>query len=263
MKQRNLRISRLHLVVPDQRATICRIPPHASARLDAGRINIEETPAMAFPRTSTMSSHCWSRLGTNRIGSVVLPMASRHRAASTKSSSHASSPASPPSPSTCPPKPCSKATPSPTSLEFWSSPSTWRRAGLNTTRCLVGCTFGDFSAMWFLQSFHPELGTGAIMAIAMASGLASSMTLETVLLRLGRDRLSWGVAARTAAGMSLLSMLTMEAASNAVDFHLTGGQVRFDDPAFWVAAVVAMGAGFLAPLPYNYLRLRKYGKACH
>ncbi|KAG7101468.1 hypothetical protein HYQ44_019129 [Verticillium longisporum] len=110
--------------------------------------------------------------------------------------------------------------------------------------------------MWFLQSFHPELGTGATMAIAMASGLASSMTLETVLLRLGRDRLSWGVAARTAAGMSLISMLTMEAASNAVDFHLTGGQVRFDDPVFWVAAVVAMGAGFLAPLPYNYLRLR-------
>ncbi|KAI0882063.1 uncharacterized protein GGS22DRAFT_171454 [Annulohypoxylon maeteangense] len=89
------------------------------------------------------------------------------------------------------------------------------------------------------------------------------MALETILLRLGRDGLSWPSAAKTAAGMSLISMLTMEAAQNVVDYHLTGGAVAFDSPAFWSAAVIAMSAGFLAPLPYNYLRLRKYGKACH
>lgn len=89
------------------------------------------------------------------------------------------------------------------------------------------------------------------------------MLLETVLLRVGRDRLPWLAAARTAAGMSLISMLTMEAAENAVDFHLTGGVVAIDSPAFWTAAAVSMAAGFLAPLPYNYMRLRRYGKACH
>jgi hypothetical protein len=89
------------------------------------------------------------------------------------------------------------------------------------------------------------------------------MLLETVLLRIGRDNLPWSVAVRTAAGMSLISMLTMEVVENVVDFHLTGGTVALDSPAFWVAAIASISAGFLAPLPYNYLRLRKYGKACH
>jgi hypothetical protein len=39
--------------------------------------------------------------------------------------------------------------------------------------------------------------------------------------------------------------------------------VQFDSPAFWGAAMLSIAAGFLAPLPYNYVRLRKYGKACH
>ena len=89
------------------------------------------------------------------------------------------------------------------------------------------------------------------------------MILETVLLRLGRDKLTWPVAARTAAGMSLVSMLAMETVQNMVDYHLTGGVVALQDPQFWIAALVSLGAGYLAPLPYNYMRLRKYGKACH
>lgn len=101
------------------------------------------------------------------------------------------------------------------------------------------------------------------MAVAMACGITTSMGLETVLLRLGRDGLSWPAAAKTAAGMSLISMLTMELASNLVDYHLTGGVVAFSSPAFWGAAGISMTAGFLTPLPYNYLRLKKYGKACH
>lgn len=97
----------------------------------------------------------------------------------------------------------------------------------------------------------------------MASGITTSIILETVLLRRGADQLSWTMAARTAMGMSMVSMLAMEVAENAVDYHLTGGLVAFEDPKFWAAAVLSIGAGYLAPLPYNYLRLRKYGKACH
>ncbi|CAG8943627.1 unnamed protein product [Penicillium salamii] len=170
------------------------------------------------------------------------------------------------------------------SFRFWDCRSTWRRAGVNTLRCLVGCTTGDFSALWILQTYYPELGMGSIMAmssespleaiynmisglstdnLAVASGITTSIILETVLLRRGADQLSWPTAARTAMGMSMVSMLAMELAENAVDYHLTGGMVAFDDPKFWLAAVVSMGAGYLAPLPYNYLRLRKYGKACH
>lgn len=142
--------------------------------------------------------------------------------------------------------------------------------------------------MWYLQAFHPDIQMGAIMAIsskymrrsydkfstfsgaltnvdvsAVASGLSTSLLLETVLLKFGRDRLPWLAAARTAFGMSMISMITMELVENLVDYNLTGGIVQFNGPMFWIAAVVSMMAGFLAPLPYNYHRLRKFGKACH
>lgn len=97
----------------------------------------------------------------------------------------------------------------------------------------------------------------------MASGILTSILLETILLKRGADQLSWPLAAKTAMGMSMVSMVAMEIAENAVDYHLTGGVVAFEDPRFWLAAVASVSAGFLAPLPYNYLRLRKYGRACH
>lgn len=97
----------------------------------------------------------------------------------------------------------------------------------------------------------------------MGSGITTSIILETVLLRRGPDNLSWAKAAQTAMGMSMVSMLAMEAAENAVDYHLTGGVISLEDPRFWMAAAVSMTAGFLAPLPYNYARLKRYGKACH
>lgn len=155
-----------------------------------------------------------------------------------------------------------------TSLTFWQSPPTWRRAGLNTLRCLVGCSAGDFAVMWYLQTHHADWGMWpTIMGLAMASGLTTSVALETTLLRLGKDKLPWIMAARTAVGMSIISMLTMEAAENVVDYYLTAGGTAagftFGEPMFWAAAGVSMVAGFLAPLPYNYARLRKYGKACH
>ncbi|EWY81386.1 hypothetical protein FOYG_15645 [Fusarium oxysporum NRRL 32931] len=153
--------------------------------------------------------------------------------------------------------------PSITSRDFWTLKSAWKRASVNTTRCLIGCTVGDFAAMWFLQAYYPGLSMGIVMPISMASGVSTSILLETVMLRIGRDGLTWLTAMRTAVGMSLISMLTMEAAENAVDYYLTGGQVALDDPSFWLAALVSIAAGFLAPLPYNYARLRKYGKACH
>jgi hypothetical protein len=52
------------------------------------------------------------------------------------------------------------------SRQFWGSPAVWRRAGVNTLRCLIGCTAGDFSAMWYLQSFHADLGLTTIMALS-------------------------------------------------------------------------------------------------
>ncbi|RAL12203.1 DUF4396 domain-containing protein [Aspergillus homomorphus CBS 101889] len=159
-----------------------------------------------------------------------------------------------------PPRPL---TPSVLNRSFWTCRASWKRARINTLRCLIGCTVGDFSALWMLQTFAPDLGMSTIMALSMASGITSSIILETFLLWRGADQLSLPMACRTAMGMSMVSMLAMELAENAVDYHLTGGVVNVGDPQFWLAAGVSVGAGYLVPLPYNYWRLKKYGKACH
>jgi hypothetical protein len=53
--------------------------------------------------------------------------------------------------------------------DFWTCKSTWRRARINTLRCLIGCTIGDFSALWILQTFYPGLGMGVIMGASSNS----------------------------------------------------------------------------------------------
>jgi hypothetical protein len=63
---------------------------------------------------------------------------------------------------------------------------------------------------------------------------------------------------RTAIGMSLISMVSMEAAMNLVDVALTGGAVL----TWWVVPLMLI-AGYVTPLPYNYWRLKAHGKACH
>ena len=63
---------------------------------------------------------------------------------------------------------------------------------------------------------------------------------------------------KVAIGMSLISMISMEAAMNIVDVLLTGGAML----TWWVIPIMLL-AGFITPLPYNYFRLKKYGQACH
>jgi hypothetical protein len=63
---------------------------------------------------------------------------------------------------------------------------------------------------------------------------------------------------KTAIGMSLISMVSMEAAMNLVDVALTGGAVL----TWWVVPLMLV-AGYVTPLPYNYWRLKAHGKACH
>jgi hypothetical protein len=149
-----------------------------------------------------------------------------------------------------------------TSLAFWTERDVWRRAGLNTTRCLIGCSMGDLSMLFLLQAYAPGVGVVAATAASCAAGITTSMALETVVLRATED-LSWTTAWRTAAGMSLISMSSMELAENATELYLCGGNVAVSGAAFWQALPLALAAGFFTPLPYNYYMLRKYGRGCH
>ena len=139
----------------------------------------------------------------------------------------------------------------------WKCKHTWRRASINTLWCLLGCSIGDFGTIYFFQfTQNPwEWSVMSIMILAIINGLITSIMLETFILS---RQMNLKEAFQTAIGMSLVSMISMEAAMNIVDVLLTGGAML----TWWVIPIMLL-AGFITPLPYNYFRLKKYGKACH
>ena len=139
----------------------------------------------------------------------------------------------------------------------WKCKHTWRRASVNTLWCLLGCSIGDFGTIYFFQiTQNPwSFSVMSIMILAIINGLITSIMLETFILSRQMDLKN---AFKTAIGMSLVSMISMEVAMNTVDVLLTGGAMLT-----WWAMPIMLIAGFIAPLPYNYFRLKKCGKACH
>ena len=141
----------------------------------------------------------------------------------------------------------------------WKDGPLWRQSAHNTKWCLIGCSIGDFGTIAAFQ-FIPYLdalgwSTMSIMLLAMFNRIMTSIALETVILM---KQMSLREAFRVAIGMSLISMLGMEAAMNLTDLLLTGGAML----TWWVVPIMLI-VGFLTPWPYNYWRLKKYGKACH
>ena len=145
---------------------------------------------------------------------------------------------------------------------FWSSPPVWKRAAANTLNCLIGCTLGDFAVLVYFQQHPGTVPMYASMLPAMAAGLCTSLLLETVLLK-WREGFTWSQAAATAFGMSFISMLVMELSENATDLALTGNNMPMSHPLYFWALAAGMAMGFLVPLPFNYYKLKKYGKGCH
>ena len=137
----------------------------------------------------------------------------------------------------------------------WKCQHTWRRAAKNTMWCLIGCSIGDFGTILFFQFTEIPWPVTAIMVLAVVNGLLTSIALETVILS---RQMALASAFRTACGMSLISMISMEVAMNIVDVVATGGAVL----TWWVIPLMLL-AGFLTPLPYNYWRLKALNKACH
>ena len=148
------------------------------------------------------------------------------------------------------------------SIGFWQDQSVWKRASFNTLNCLIGCSIGDFLMIIFLQRYYPGTSMVTQMILATIAGLITSVSLETTLLNI-REKLSWKLAFQMAVSMSFISMIAMEVVMNATDFMITGGKAAFGNPMYWTALLIAMVAGFVAPLPYNYFKLKKYNQACH
>ena len=143
----------------------------------------------------------------------------------------------------------------PAALSFWSCQSTWKTSAKNTYWCLLGCAIGDFGTIAFFQFTGIPWPTLAIMILAIINGLITSIILETLILH--RRGMVLRIAFKTAIGMSLISMISMEVAMNLTDWWLTGGALL----TWWVIPIMLI-AGFVTPWPYNYWRLKKWGKAC-
>lgn len=144
------------------------------------------------------------------------------------------------------------------SVDFnWGDGEVWRKSANNTKWCLIGCSIGDFGTIAAFQFVFTDSGWSPmmIMALAMFNGIMTSIALETAILS---AQMALNEAFRVAIGMSLISMLSMEAAMNIVDLVLTGGA-----KLTWWVIVPMLVAGFLTPWPYNYWRLKKYNAACH
>ena len=138
----------------------------------------------------------------------------------------------------------------------WSCKHTWSRSAKNTFWCLLGCSIGDFGTILFFQLTKIPFPVLAIMVLAIINGIITSIILETVILL--KQNFSLKLAFKTAVGMSLISMVSMEIAMNATDYFLTGGAIL----TWWVVPIMLV-VGFFTPWPYNYWRLKKFNEACH
>ena len=138
----------------------------------------------------------------------------------------------------------------------WSCKHTWSRSAKNTFWCLLGCSIGDFGTILFFQLANIPFPVLGIMTLAIINGIITSIILETIILL--RQKFSFNQAFKTAVGMSLISMVSMEIAMNATDYFLTGGAIL----TWWVVPIMLV-VGFVTPWPYNYWRLKKFNEACH
>ena len=143
-----------------------------------------------------------------------------------------------------------------TSTFEWSCKHTWKMSAKNTLWCVIGCSIGDFGTILFFQLTEISFPLIGIMFLAIINGLITSIMLETVILM--KQNFSFFSAIKTASGMSLISMLSMEIMMNLTDYFLTDGAIL----TWWVIPIM-MIVGFLTPWPYNYWRLKKFGIKCH
>jgi len=138
----------------------------------------------------------------------------------------------------------------------WSCKHTWSRSAKNTSWCLLGCSIGDFGTILFFQLTQIPFPVLAIMTLAIINGIITSIILETIILL--KQNFTFKNAFKTAVGMSLISMISMEAAMNLTDYLLTGGAMLT-----WWVVLIMLAVGFVTPWPYNYWRLKKFNQASH
>ena len=131
----------------------------------------------------------------------------------------------------------------------WKCLNTWKQSAKNTLWCLIGCCIGDFGTILYFQVNNVDLSTLIIMILAIINGILTSIALETIILF---NQMGFVKAFKTAMGMSIISMLSMEIVMNVLDIIVMGG-------AYINIYIIPfmLFAGFISAWPYNYWRLKK------
>ena len=143
-----------------------------------------------------------------------------------------------------------------TTTFHWSCRHTWKKSAKNTAWCVLGCAIGDLGTILFFQLSQIPFPVLGIMILAIINGLITSIVLETIILM--SQNFNFINALKTASGMSLISMISMEIMMNLTDYVLTGGAIL----TWWVIPIMLF-VGFLTPWPYNYWRLKIFNISCH
>ena len=106
-----------------------------------------------------------------------------------------------------------------------------RISAKNTLWCLLGCSIGDFGTIYYFQVVTTSLTTLSIMIFAIINGIITSILLETIILM--RQNFNFKNALKTASGMSLISMISMEVTMNLTDYLLVGSAKL----VWWIVAL--------------------------
>ena len=139
-------------------------------------------------------------------------------------------------------------------MKFWTNKDKWYSSAYNTLVCLIGCVIGDFGTILYFQLYTNIKSILVIMPIAIINGILTSIILETIILL---KIMNMKEALKTATGMSLISMISMELAMNITDIILEGSLV-----ITLKSVIPVLVVGFIVPWPYNYWRLVKFNKSC-
>jgi hypothetical protein len=139
-------------------------------------------------------------------------------------------------------------------MKFWTHKDKWYSSAYNTLVCLIGCAIGDFGTILYFQLYTNIKSILIIMPIAIINGILTSIILETIILL---KIMNMKEALKTATGMSLISMISMELAMNITDIILEGSLV-----ITLKSVIPVLVVGFIVPWPYNYWRLVKFNKSC-
>ena len=138
----------------------------------------------------------------------------------------------------------------------WSCKHTWKRSAKNTAWCVFGCAIGDFGTILYFQL--TEIPFSYFRDNDFSNNKWFNYKYYFRNYNFDDTKINFVNALKTALGMSLISMISMEIMMNFTDYILTGGAIL----TWWVIPIMLI-VGFLTPWPYNYWRLKKYGINCH